>query len=58
VSPARAIKGTLALPDMRGADLLVQRMKPAYRHAAAITTLAGFICDDVRDGLCDRGPCS
>ena len=51
----------LGLPgnaDMSGADALVQRMKPAYTHAAAIATLAGCICDDVRDGVCDRGPCA
>lgn len=44
-------------PDMGGADALVQRMKPAYTHAAALAVLS-CICDDVRDGLCDRGPCA
>jgi hypothetical protein len=44
-------------PDMVGAHLLVQKIKPAYTHAAAIARLS-CICDDPLNGLCDRGPCA
>ncbi|MEO7731241.1 MAG: hypothetical protein ABIY55_09735 [Kofleriaceae bacterium] len=42
-------------PDMVGSDRLVQKVKPAYTHAAAITRRV-VLCDDAADGLCDHGP--
>jgi hypothetical protein len=42
-------------PDLIGADRLCQKIKPAYTYAAAITSRK-VICDDPRDGVCDRGP--
>jgi hypothetical protein len=44
-------------PDMVGAHLLVQKIKPAYTHAAAIAS-PSCICDDPLNGLCDRAPCA
>jgi hypothetical protein len=41
--------------DMVGAHLLVQKIKPAYTFAAAVNN-AKAICDDPRDGICDRCP--
>lgn len=41
-------------PDMIGAQRLVERLKPAHTHAAAITSLS-LLCDDQASG-CDRGP--
>lgn len=41
--------------DMVGANLLVQKIKPAYTFATAINATRA-ICDDPRDGLCDRCP--
>lgn len=41
-------------PDMIGAQRLVERLKPAHTHAAAITSLS-LLCDDPASG-CDRGP--
>jgi hypothetical protein len=40
--------------DMRGANLIVEKLKPAHTHAAAISSRS-LLCDD--DGsLCDHGP--
>jgi hypothetical protein len=49
-----------ALPgnaDMVGANLVVAKVKPAYTFAAAISSTRA-ICDDPRDGVCDRCPCA
>jgi hypothetical protein len=43
--------------DMVGANLVVAKVKPAYTFAAAISSTQA-ICDDPRDGLCDRCPCA
>ncbi|MBA2718941.1 MAG: hypothetical protein H0U52_06840 [Chloroflexi bacterium] len=42
-------------PDMLGAQLLVDKVKPAHTYAA-VTQSESVLCDDPRDGLCDRGP--
>jgi hypothetical protein len=41
-------------PDMRGADLIVQKLKPAHTHAAAVGSRS-LLCDDA-GSFCDRGP--
>lgn len=41
-------------PDMVGANLVVQRIKPAHTYAAAITQQS-VLCDDTESG-CDREP--
>jgi hypothetical protein len=47
--------GLAGAPDMVGADDFVRRLRPAYTHAAAITSKS-LLCDDPFDGRCDRGP--
>lgn len=47
-----ALAGT---PDIVGAEILALKMRPAHTYAAAITSKS-VLCDDPRDGLCDRGP--
>ncbi len=42
-------------PDMRGANDLVQKIKPAHTYAAAIDSKQ-VLCDDPAYGLCDLGP--
>jgi hypothetical protein len=42
-------------PDIDGAHLTVQKLKPAHTYAAAIQRTS-VIYDDERDGLYDRGP--
>jgi hypothetical protein len=39
---------------MRGADLIVQKLKPAHTHGAAISSKS-LLCDDL-GSLCDHGP--
>jgi hypothetical protein len=41
--------------DMVGAELLALKMRPAHTYAGACTSKS-VLCDDARDGLCDRGP--
>ncbi|HWU86212.1 MAG TPA: hypothetical protein VN253_03010 [Kofleriaceae bacterium] len=41
--------------DMVGARLLVNKIKPAHTHAAAIRSKS-VLCDDLEFGLCDTGP--
>lgn len=41
-------------PDMIGAQRLIERLKPAHTHAAAISSLS-LLCDDPASG-CGRGP--
>lgn len=43
------------IPDMDGAQGLVRKVKPAHTYAAA-TESKVVLCDDPRDGRCDRGP--
>lgn len=43
------------IPDMAGAQALVQKVKPAHTYAAATESLE-VLCDSARDGGCDRGP--
>lgn len=47
--------GLAGVPDMIGADLVVQKIKPAHTHGAAIQRLE-LLADDPRLGLCDRCP--
>jgi hypothetical protein len=42
-------------PDMVGAHLLAHKVKPAHTYASAVTSKS-VLCDDLVDGLCDRGP--
>jgi hypothetical protein len=47
--------GLAGSPDMVGGELLALKMKPAHTYAGAIENKS-VLCDDARDGLCDRGP--
>lgn len=47
--------GLAGTADLTGAELLALKVKPAHTYAAAIESLS-VLCDDTRDGLCDRGP--
>ncbi|MDQ3295064.1 MAG: YmfQ family protein [Myxococcota bacterium] len=42
-------------PDLVGARLLIQKIKPAHTYASAIESKS-VLCDNVRYGGCDRGP--
>lgn len=48
-----ALSGT---PDIAGAQLAIASARPAHTFAG-VTQNTSVICDDPRDGLCDRGPC-
>ncbi|MGN6103743.1 MAG: hypothetical protein ACTHU0_01440 [Kofleriaceae bacterium] len=47
--------GLSGTPDMTGAHDLVERIKPGHTYSTA-TQSRSVLCDDPRDGLCDRGP--
>ncbi len=43
-------------PDIAGTQATIATAKPAHTYAA-VTQNTSVLCDDPRDGLCDRGPC-
>ncbi len=47
--------GLAGAPDMLSANAVLRKMKPAWSHAAAITSKS-LLCDSLADGGCDRGP--